>query len=379
MRGELIMQPAEVFPPGEFLKDEIDARGWTQTDLSEIMGRPARVVNEIISAKKSITPETAKQLAEALGTSPEFWLNLESQYQLSKVHSESGAISRRAFLYDKFPVKEMIKRGWVAASDSIDVLERNFCNFFENQPIDVLPTFAHAAKRSEPHHELTHAQLAWLFQAKKLAAEQVLNKYDASGWERCLDGLKALLWAPEETRKVPRVLADIGVRFVLVEALKGSKIDGACFWLDATKPVIAMSLRHDRIDNFWFVLRHEIEHVIHRHGESNGFILDQDVGLHDEGSADFLDDEELVANKAGAEFCVPQAELSDFISRVQPMFSEKRILLFAERIQTHPGIVIGQLNRRRNDHAFLRKHLVKVSPFIVPASTYDGWSSRAFS
>ena len=55
---------------------------------------------------------------------------------------------------------------------------------------------------------------------------------------------------------------------MVVEALPGSKIDGACFWLDPTTPVIAMSLRFDRIDNFWFVLRHELEHVLQRHGQS---------------------------------------------------------------------------------------------------------------
>ncbi|KAI1694314.1 hypothetical protein Ddc_22202 [Ditylenchus destructor] len=56
-----------------------------------------------------------------------------------------------------------------------------------------------------------------------------------------------------------------------VEALSGSKIDGACFWLDAHKPVIGMTLRFDRIDNFWFVLRHEIEHVLREDGRTENW------------------------------------------------------------------------------------------------------------
>ncbi|MFX8692489.1 hypothetical protein ABTM44_18400, partial [Acinetobacter baumannii] len=72
--------------------------------------------------------------------------------------------------------------------------------------------------------------------------------------------------APEETRNVPRLLQEAGVRFVIVEGLPGSKIDGVCFWLDDKSPVIGMSLRFDRIDNFWFVLRHECAHVLHGHG-----------------------------------------------------------------------------------------------------------------
>ena len=72
--------PAEVFPPGEFLKDELEAREWTQQELAEIMGRPPRLINEIVHAKRAVTPETAIGLAMALGTSAEYWMNLESQY-----------------------------------------------------------------------------------------------------------------------------------------------------------------------------------------------------------------------------------------------------------------------------------------------------------
>jgi len=76
--------PAVVPTPGEIISDELDARGWTQTHLARLMGRPVQVVNEIIHARKQITPETAIQLADALQTSPELWLNLESSYRLWK-------------------------------------------------------------------------------------------------------------------------------------------------------------------------------------------------------------------------------------------------------------------------------------------------------
>ena len=121
---------AEVFPPGEFLREELEARNWSQTELAEIIGRPVRLINEIIAGKKAITPETAIQLGESLGTGPEVWMNLESQYQLSKVRMADNLIKRRADLYNRFPVREMIKRGWVSASTSIDVLEQQFCQFF---------------------------------------------------------------------------------------------------------------------------------------------------------------------------------------------------------------------------------------------------------
>ncbi len=75
-------QLAEAFPPGQFLRDELEERGWTQSDLAEIMGRPVSVVNEIILGKRMVTPETARALADALGGSAQFWLKLESIYRL---------------------------------------------------------------------------------------------------------------------------------------------------------------------------------------------------------------------------------------------------------------------------------------------------------
>jgi HTH-type transcriptional regulator / antitoxin HigA len=368
------MSAAEVFTPGEFLRDELEARGWTQAELGEIMGRPTRLINEIIAGKRAITPDTAMQLGEALGTSPDLWMNLESQYQLSKVHRPDNAVARRAALYARVPVKEMtVKRGWVVPSESIDVLEQNFASYFGVRSLDKPPSFAHAARRSHPEAEVSYIQLAWLFRCKALAASQVLSKYDSKKLRDALPKLRALMSAPEETRHVPRILAECGVRFVVVEALKGSKIDGASFWLDPDKPVIAMSLRLDRIDNFWFVLRHEIEHVLQRHGQDFGFILDQDVSA--ELEPDRVE-EERIANAEASNFCVEKWELENFIARVQPLLSEERILLFAQRLQTHPGIIIGQLQNALGRHDLLRRHLVKIAHIVSKAAPSDGWGSQ---
>lgn len=361
---------AEIFSPGDFLKEEIEARGWTQIELAEIMGRPTRLVNEIIAGKKSITPETAIQLGDALGTGPELWMNLEGQYQLSKVSTSDDLVIRRAKLYSLFPVREMIKREWIEASENIDVLELQFLKFFSIDSLDARPSFALAAKKSSPREELTIQQLAWLFRARAIAAEQVLKRYKKQNLIDALPRLSALLTAPEEIRHAPRLLSECGVRLVFIESLTGSKIDGACFWLNESQPAIAMSLRLDRIDNFWFVLRHEIEHVIQQHGRDDGFILDQDLEAQ---FGDQIMQEELLANEAAAEFCVPQNELNGFISRVKPYFSEKRICLFAQRIGIHPGLVIGQLQRKLDRYDLLRKYQVKIRDIAINSAPSDGW------
>src|SRR5712692_4355562 len=162
--------PAEVFPPGEFIKEELEARGWTQADLAEILGRSARLVSEIVGGKRAISPETAKGLGDAFGTSAQFWMNLESAYQLARVKDQNDVVARRASLYSKAPIKEMIKRRWIEPSNSVDVLEKQIVDFFELTSLeDEMQFCAHAARKSKPYMAVTPTQCAWLFRVKKLA------------------------------------------------------------------------------------------------------------------------------------------------------------------------------------------------------------------
>lgn len=361
---------AEIFPPGEFLRDELAARGWTQTELAEIIGRPVRLINEIIAGKKAITPETAIQLGDSLGTGPELWMNLESQYQLSKVRGADGLIARRARLYEQFPVREMIKRGWIETSKNIEVLEQQFLQFFGLARLDDSITFCHAAKKVETEQPPSMLQLAWLRRTRQVANEMVQSRYTEAALRQALPRLAALLSAPEETRHVARILAECGVRFVVVEPIAGTKIDGACFWLAEDQPVVAMSLRLDRIDNFWFVLRHELEHVLQRHGRGQDFILDQEI---ESQAPDQISDEERVANAEAAAFCVDSAEMANFVARVSPFFKEERVVLFAQRLQVHPGLVVGQLQRRLGRYDLFRKYQVKVRSFVTASARTDGW------
>lgn len=77
--------PDVAIPPGEYLEEEIEARGLSQKELARRMGRPVNMVNEIVNGKKAITAETALQLEEVMPEIPaKFWLNLEADYQLTR-------------------------------------------------------------------------------------------------------------------------------------------------------------------------------------------------------------------------------------------------------------------------------------------------------
>ena len=92
---------AEVFPPGDFIREELKARGWTQSDFAAILGHPFQAVNAIINGRKAITSRTARELEAALGPSAEFWMNLETSYQLHKESEPDPEITLRAREHDK--------------------------------------------------------------------------------------------------------------------------------------------------------------------------------------------------------------------------------------------------------------------------------------
>jgi HTH-type transcriptional regulator/antitoxin HigA len=364
--------PAEVFPPGEFIREEIEARGWSQAEFAEILGRPPRLVSELIAGKRGITPETAKGLAAAFGSSAQLWLNLESSFQLSKLkHDDSGDVSRRAKLYEMVPVKEIVRRRWIEPSDNLDVLEKRVMDFLS---AELVP---HAARKSTSYSdEIPPAQRAWLLRARQLCASvSVSNSFSSTSFDRLLGQLRSLLQSAEEVRHVPRLLADAGIRFIVVEPLPQTRVDGATLWLSDNAPAIVLSLRSDRVDWFWFTLMHELAHVKHQDGKHEP-LLDVDLLGESEQNKSAKPEIELRADSFAAEFLVPSKELRDFVARIKPLFSKQRIKAFAARVGVHPGIVVGQLHYSGAiSYAHSRELLEKVRGTITDAALTDGWGA----
>jgi HTH-type transcriptional regulator/antitoxin HigA len=360
--------PAEVFPPGEFLRDELEARGWTQAYLAGIMNRPTQVINAIVAGRKEITPETAQGLADALGTSAEMWLNLQSAYRLSKVRKEDGETRRRARLYSLAPVKELIRRQWIANVKDTDALEKELKTFFESESME--PQLNFAARMSASYTaQYTPAQIAWACRARKLARAVSAATFQDAALEQGLVDLRQLVASEHDVRRVPKLLAEIGIRLVIVAHLPTTRIDGAAMWLNNQSPVVALSMRYDRIDNFWFTLCHELMHIKHGEGSLDPRLVGADRQLTEDKSAS-----EQRADQEAQDFLVPAQEIETFMLRVGPMYSNlNKIIHFANRIRVHPGIVTGQLQFRTNTYTFGSSLLAKVRSAVIEAALSDGW------
>ena len=367
--------------PGQLIQGLLDAKAWTQKVLAIVLGVDKAIISKIVSDKRPVDAETALLLGEVFDVPAERILELQKTYDLAKARLASRPDPKRtnlAHLYGGLPIAEMVKRGWMNVDDihNVPQVEAALMKFFGAQCLDEIEILPHAAKKTYTSAPATPSQLAWIYRVKEIASEMLAGRYSDSSVKMAITNLGKLRHAAEETRKVPRILTECGIRFVIVESLTSAKIDGVCFWLNEVSPVIAMSLRHDRIDNFWFVLRHECEHVLRRHGQAF-VMLDAELEGERAGTGNGIAEEERVANEAAANFCVPQHVIDGFIARKAPFFNERDILGLAATLQIHPGLVAGQLQHKTRRYDRFRQHLVTVRSIVSPSAITDGWGDVA--
>lgn len=375
------IDPSDFKTPGHLIQALLEERGWTRRTLAVILGVGESKITRLLGGKQPVDAKLSIVLEDVFGTPAEQFLALQKNFDLAHariVAQPDPNRAARAILYGDLPVGEMIKRGWLDAENVRDTKKvgNSLMQFFGVNRLEDIEILPHAAKKTAINTEATPSQLAWLYRVKQIVNDMMVGPYSAKAVRAAIPKLRALTISPEGVAKVPRILAECGVRFVIVESLKTAKIDGVCFWLNDQSPVIGMSLRFDRIDNFWFVLRHELEHVIKRHGLTVA-MLDAELEGDSAGTGPHVTDEERIANKAAQEFCVPSASLDAFIARKEPFFSEKDLIGFARILKTHPGILAGQLQHRTGRYNRFRNHLTKVRAIIFPNAIKDGWGDVA--
>lgn len=354
---------AEVFPAGEHLADELDARGWTQADFAEVLGRPAQFVSEIISGKKEITRESAAQIAAALGTSAEFWLKLQDSYLLWKQAQDSrtrkslDAVKIRARLRALAPIALLRKRGYITASDP-DGQSTEILRLLGMQSLEEEPEVRFAARRSNPDEAVTVLQQAWVACVKASARELEVASYSRDRLRELAAQLSERARNPEEFAAFQTSFAQAGVKLVYVEAFPGGKLDGCALIIDKT-PVIGVSGRWKRLDKVLFTILHETAHILLGHVSDDGEVIVDDL------SEESQDDETDADQLAG------QLAISGPLPVVPPRPSMTWARTQADALGVHPITLIGRL---QNDGLLSWKTtLVRDAPHVT--DQLERWTS----
>ena len=344
--------------PGEFIKEELEVRNWRQEDLAEILGISLKTVNQLIKNKQTITIETAKLLSKAFGQSPQYWINLDSNYRLRRQEDNRQAKDAeiKGMIYKYMPVNEMVKKGWLSAFRNSNELIDRVYNFWDINKLDFtflddaeLPTF----RKSDVFAQYNkYYALTWFRMAQTSAQNYSADQFERDDLRQLAVSLYSFTVKPNGIELFLNELSNAGVKFFILSHLQKTYIDGASFW-DKSNPVIVYSGRYNRIDNFWFTVAHEIAHILlHLKKKTDYFIDDLDnISSNVEKEADQYATKLLRAN-----------EITAYFKHFGNYISEKRVVDCSKELDVSPAIVVGVLHHagllsRRNLNRYKKKVL----------------------
>ncbi len=341
--------------PIEAILFRMDQQGLQKKDLVPYFGSLPKV-SEVLSRKRPLTLAMIRKLYTGLGIAAETLLQGDGGIDLSDTP---------AYDPSKFPLQEMFKRGYFKTTfDSLrkvkDHAEEAVREFMQNAQLQ-------PARLRAPLHQKgvrtmdEYALLAWQVAVLKKARALKLSREYAHGsiteaWLRDLTKLSRFDQGPKLAQEF---LADAGIALVFEDHFDKTYLDGAAM-LDGARPVIALTLRHDRLDNFWFALLHELVHVQKHLRPDNDFIADNledklQMQTHDERQAD-----------EGAKNTLITPDEWE-ASAVRLEHSTENAKALADQLRIHPVIVAGRVRHETGNWRLLSNIKATVRHHFLPA------------
>lgn len=331
--------PIDLPDPVEAIKFRMEQQGLSQKDMVAYLGSQSRV-SEVLNRKRPLSLSMIRALHEGLGIPAEVLLQEPGQ----------GAPEPR---YDPrdYPFNEMYRRCYFAsfpgtaqeARARAETLLAEFFSIFEGQMLR--PVYCRRTGR-EPDVD---ALVAWQAQALRLAKQDVLPEYvPAAVNEAALRTLVQQSYFSSGPRNARELLHRWGIHFIILRHFDKTYLDGAAFMAPWGHPVVGLTLRHDRLDNFWFTLLHELAHVrLH---------LDRDVAFFDETQQAQVDPDNVCEQEAHT-FAQDALIPADVWQRAAPLLlpdpSERAVLEVAEELRISPAVVAGRIRWETQNYRIL--------------------------
>lgn len=353
-------RPTFVFHPGITIGEKLDELNMGPKEFAIRTGKPEKTIIAILNGNSSITPEMAVQFEYVLKIPAHYWLNLQRHYDEFNVREELRSHLTENYNWaSKFPIAELVKKGWIPFCKTKEEKVVAMLNFFEfsspkawenyyfNQQLKV------AFKISLANLKSPYAISAWLRQGQIQASRLEAQPFNEKQFKNSIVKIKNIIYHhPKDLfQQLQAVCLDAGVKLVYTPCISKAPISGCTRWLNDT-PLIQLSGRFQRNDSFWFTFFHEMGHIL-LHGKKDIFLEDMSYTEKD-----------LVKEEEANEFASKQLlskEVEKAIVNRMPI-NEKELLELAEFFNTHPAIIIGRLQHLNIlPYTFGRKYLLPIA------------------
>lgn len=339
--------PQTVSHPGITLAAKIQEMGMSVREFSLRASKPEKTIQAVLRGDSSITPDMAVIFENVTGIPAHFWMSRQRNYDEFLARKRMAQkIAASTEWTNCFPVKEMIKHGWIEPSDNLATRTKSLLRFFAvtspeawenyymNQQLKVAFRIS-LRSTTEPY-----AISAWLRQGDRQAEHIYLpEEYDDKKLRDMLPAMKKLMACQPEnwSAELQKLCANCGIKLVYTPALPKAPINGATRWLASKYPCIQMSASEKRYDIFWFSFFHEIGHIL-LHGKKDFFLENVDYDNKET-------QKEAEADKFSANIMLDKEMENQIVANGD--FSPSTIAQYAADFGTHPSVIIGRLQHRR--------------------------------
>jgi len=323
--------------PIEAIKFRMEQQGLTRKDLVQYIGSQSKV-SEVLNKKRSLSLAMIRSLRKGLDIPAEVLLQ------------EAGRkLADSQYNFHDYPFAEMYNRGYFmyfngTLQEAKDYAEELLEKFFS--------VFAGCSQqrvycRNTDRQLDENALAAWQARVLHIASEQELPPYTREKFTldfiRDIVKLSILSAGPVLAQEL---LKKRGIPLVILPQLPQTYLDGACFKAPSGRPVVGMTLRHDRLDNFWFTLMHELAHIyLHLGNGDLAFFDDTEYGTHHCSNS-----QEIEANNLAADLLIPNEMWDKQKSILLSTHHDLKIKTLADQLGISPAIVAGRIRWETNDY-----------------------------
>ena len=342
---EAIHFPIEKADPVSIIEFHMDQRGITRSDLKSCIGS-AKKVSEVLKGKRPLTLKMIRTLDKNLNIPAELLID----------HSKTGIPKNDQNIdWDKFPVSELASKGFLKdrrdPKDYSEELMRELISDAGGEENIPVPLFRKSSSTRQNSKTDIYALQAWCFFV--LAEVRTLDldgKYKPGIVEKeFLRTVARLSTDPEGPSKAKAFLSQKGIALVYAPHLPKTFLDGAAMMTREGVPVVGMTIRYDRLDNFWFCLLHELAHIGWHLENGKGYFVDdfnlnnaeQDGSSEKESEADALAQNALIPTEIWDKFKNSKLSISDKVYKI------------AAEASVHPAVVAGRFRRETGNYQIL--------------------------